>query len=336
MNIDETYRPEQGPDQKEKYANWSASKGLQAVDDLTTSSYLDEVAKRDIEGEIDAYRAKELIDSYYRTNAEVEEIQQYAEADMVAARINILISEQAFTLSTEELLDIHARLFEGVFEFAGKVRTRNIIKYEWVLAGDTVTYGNAYNLRANVDNLMKKERMTPFRQMDDEERIAHLAAFCADLWQLHPFDEGNTRTTAVFMIKYLHSLGYEVDNTLFQDNSRYFRNALVRANYNNLKKDIFEDREPLDNFFTDLVNGTRHEMKSRYLLVGSDGELVAEHNLNSRILALIQADPSITRARMAEALHVSVKTIERHLKELAGEVRHTGSKRSGHYEIVRK
>jgi len=336
MNIDETYRPEQGPDIKAKHANWSASKGLQAVDDLATSSYLDEVAKRDIEGEIDAYRAKELIDSYYRTNAEVKEIQQYAEADMVAARINILISEQAFTLSTEELIDIHARLFEGVFEFAGKVRTRNIIKYEWVLAGDTVTYGNAYNLRTNIDNLMKKERMTPFRQMDEEERIAHLAQFCADLWQLHPFDEGNTRTTAVFMIKYLRSLGYEVDNTLFQDNSRYFRNALVRANYNNLKKNIFEDREPLEIFFTDLVNGTRHEMKSRYLLVGTDGELIAEHNLNSRILALIQADPTITRARMAETLHVSVKTIERHLKELSDEVRHTGSKRSGHYEFIRK
>ena len=331
--LDERYKTEKAPNKRGKYANWTAAKGLQAVDGLKTSPYLDEVAQRDIEGEIDAYRAKELIDSYYHTVAKVEEIERHAEADMVAARINILISEQAFTLSTEELLDIHARLFEGVFEFAGRIRTRNIIKYEWVLAGDTVTYGNAYNLRANVDSLMKKERLTPFRQMDDEERVFHLAQFCADLWQLHPFDEGNTRTTAVFMIKYLRTLGYDVDNTLFQDNSRYFRNALVRANYTNLKKNIFEERVFLDNFFIDLVDGTRHEMKSRYLLVGTDGTLLIDQDLNSRILSLINTNPSITRAQMAEQLQVSLKTIERHLKELADKVTRTGSKRKGAWKV---
>jgi fido (protein-threonine AMPylation protein) len=331
--LDERYKNEKAPSKRGKYANWTAAKGLQQVDGLKTSHYLDEVAQRDIEGEIDAYRAKELIDSYYHTIAKVEEIEQHAEADMVAARINILISEQAFTLSTEELVDIHARLFEGVFEFAGQIRTRNIIKYEWVLAGDTVTYGNAYNLRANVDSLMKKERLTPFRQMDDEERIYHLARFCADLWQLHPFDEGNTRTTAVFMIKYLRTLGYDVDNTLFQDNSRYFRNALVRANYINLKKNIFEERVFLENFFIDLVDGTRHEMKSRYLLVGTDGTLLIDRDLNSRILSLIDANPSITRSQMAEQLQVSVKTIERHLKELADKVTRTGSKRNGTWKV---
>ena len=331
--LDERYKTEKTPSKRGKYANWTAAKGLQQVDNLTTSPYLDEVAQRDIEGEIDAYRAKELIDSYYHTIAKAEEIERHAEADMVAARINILISEQAFTLSTEELVDIHARLFEGVFEFAGRIRTRNIIKYEWVLAGDTVTYGNAYNLRANVDSLMKKERLAPFRQMDDEERICHLAQFCADLWQLHPFDEGNTRTTAVFMIKYLRSRGYDVDNTLFQDNSRYFRNALVRANYTNLKKNIFEERVFLDNFFIDLVDGTRHEMKSRYLLVGTDGTLLIDQDLNSRILSLINANPSITRAQMAEQLQVSLKTIERHLKELADKVTRTGSKRNGTWKV---
>ena len=331
--LDERYRAEKVPSKRGKYANWTAAKGLQAVDGLKTSPYLDEVAQRDIEGEIDAYRAKELIDSYYHSIAKAEEIERHAEADMVAARINILISEQAFTLSTEELVDIHARLFEGVFKFAGRIRTRNIIKYEWVLAGDTVTYGNAYNLRANVDSLMKKERLAPFRQMDDEERIYHLAQFCADLWQLHPFDEGNTRTTAVFMIKYLRTLGFDVDNTLFQDNSRYFRNALVRANYTNLKKHIFEERVFLDNFFIDLVDGTRHEMKSRYLLVGTDGTLLIDQDLNSRILSLINANSSITRAQMAEQLQVSLKTIERHLKELSDKVTRTGSKRKGAWKV---
>lgn len=332
--LDEQYRTENAPSKKEKYANWAAASGLQDVDGLKTSTYLDEVAKRDIEGEIDAYRAKELIDSYYETMAEMEEADRHAEADKVAARINILISEKAFTLSTEELIDLHARLFEGVFDFAGQIRKNNIMKYEWVLAGDTVTYGNAYNLRANIDNLMKKERLTPFRQMDEEERIAHLSQFCADLWQLHPFREGNTRTTAVFMIKYLRSLGYEVDNTLFRDHSRFFRNALVRANYNHLKKGIFEDREPLEYFFQDLVNGTRHEMKSRNLLVGSNGETLKNQDLNSRILSLIKMDPTLSREQMAGQLQVSVKTIERHLKELSNRIKRTGSRKKGEWTLT--
>ena len=265
--LDERYKTEKAPSKRGKYANWTAAKGLQAVDGLKTSSYLDEVAQRDIEGEIDAYRAKELIDSYYHSIAKVEEIERHAEADMVAARINILISEQAFTLSTEELVDIHARLFEGVYEFAGRIRTRNIIKYEWVLAGDTVTYGNAYNLRANVDSLMKQERLTPFRQMDEEERIYHLAQFCADLWQLHPFDEGNTRTTAVFFIKYLQFLGFNVTNDIFAKNAWYFRNAMVRANYNNLKKGIHETTEFLELFLRNLLLGEDNPLQNRTLHV---------------------------------------------------------------------
>lgn len=138
MTIDEEYREEKQPDKKQRYENWTTAKGLQAVDGLVTSAYLERIAKEHIEGRYDSYRAKQLIDSYYQTVASAEEITEHAEADMVASRINILIGERAFSLTTEELLSIHKRLFEGVFDFAGEIRKGNIQKAEWVLMGDTV------------------------------------------------------------------------------------------------------------------------------------------------------------------------------------------------------
>lgn len=336
LSLDEQYRNERQPDKKTRYGNWTTAKGLQAVDGLETSPYLDSVAKDHIEGRYDSYRAKELIDSYYQTKADREEIEQYAEADMVAARINILIGEKAFTLSTEELLSIHERLFKGVFEFAGQIRKINIEKAEWVLAGDTVIYGDAFNLKVSLDEAMKKERFTPFGSMDEEEQIAHLASFCSHIWQLHPFREGNTRTVAVFMIKYLRKLGFEVDNTLFQNHSRYFRDALVRANYSSIRRGVYEDGFFLEDFFSDLLVGTKHTFRSRDLLVGPDGTVLKlrEETLDDAICIAIGETPSVTRKQLAENLGVSEKTIERHLRQL-GYV-HSGSKKRGFWERTEK
>ena len=332
MTIEEEYREERQPDKKQRYENWTTAKGLQAVDGLVTSPYLDRIAREHIEGRYDSYRAKELIDSYYQTIASAEEINEHAEADMVAARINILIGERAFSLTTEELLSIHRRLFEEVYDFAGEIRKRNIQKAEWVLMGDTVIYGDAYSLNANLDNLMKKERLTPFSAMDEEERLYHLAQFCSELWQLHPFNEGNTRTTAVFLIKYLKKLGYEVDNSLFQKHSRFFRDALVRANYSNVRLNVFEDMSYLEVFFSDLINGTKHVFKSRLLLIGQDGKTVIakEKDIKKTIAQAILDKPSITKKELAEMTGVSTKTIERKLKEMG--YSHSGAKKKGQWE----
>lgn len=332
ISIDERYREERQPDKRARYSNWSAAKGLQAVDGLTTSAYLEKVAGEQIEGKYDAERAKELIDSYYQTVASPQEQENHAEADRVAARINILISEKSFTLSTEELLSIHQRLFDGVFPFAGQIRKNNIAKDEWVLMGDTVIYGDAYHLRTSLDSCLKKERFTSFASLDDDERIAHFARFCAEMWQLHPFSEGNTRTTAVFMIKYLRKLGYEIDNSVFQNHSRYFRDALVRANYANLKQNFFEEYAFLEAFFSDLLYGTKHDLRSRLLLIQPDGPLVLrqEHSLEQGIQEMIASEPGITRQEMADRLGVSVKTVERRLKSMG--LVHGGANKKGKWQ----
>ena len=140
---DYQYIHQQEPDKSTRYANWQAAKGLQDVDGLKTSDYLDKVAADNIEGKISAYEAKDLIDTYYDVKEDREKDSLSEEADKVASRINILIGEIGFLLSLEELKSIHKRLFEGIFEHAGTYRKNNILKHEWVLDGDTVTYGNA-------------------------------------------------------------------------------------------------------------------------------------------------------------------------------------------------
>ena len=146
MDLSQKYRNEQEPQKKQRYLNWMTAKGLQEVDGIHTSPYLDQVAEQHIEGTLSAYEASKLIDSYYDVQKDLSVEDYSEEADKVAARINILIGEGGFSLSSEELKSIHHRLFEGLYDFAGQFRKNNIIKYEWVLDGDTVTYGNAYNL----------------------------------------------------------------------------------------------------------------------------------------------------------------------------------------------
>jgi len=325
------YINQQEPEKSRRYVNWQAAKGLQDVDGLKTSDYLDKVAADNIEGKISAYEAKDLIDTYYDVKEDREKDSLYEEADKVAARINILIGEIGFSLSSDELKSIHKRLFEGVFEHAGTYRKNNILKHEWVLDGDTVTYGNAYNLEDSVENLLRGEKLTPFRSLDEEETVWHIAKFVSELWRIHPFAEGNTRTTAVFAIKYLRMLGFDVDNSIFEAHSRFFRDALVRANYANIRKGIYEDREPLDDFFSDLMIGTKHEFHSRNLHIYADKTKLDTTDIDARIMEMIKNNRRITRQKIADTLGVSVKTVERHLKNLP--VHFSGPAKTGEWVI---
>lgn len=329
---DEQYHIEQEPDKSRRYSYWQAAKGLQDVDGLKTSAYLDKVAAENIDGKISAYKAKDLIDTYYDVKEDREKDSLEEEADKVASRINILIGEIGFSLSVEELKSIHQRLFEGIFEHAGSFRKHNILKHEWVLDGDTVTYGTAYNLEASVETLFRAEKQTPFRSLSEEETLWHIAKFISELWRLHPFAEGNTRATAVFAIKYLRTLGFDVDNSVFEKNSRFFRDALVRANYANIRKGVYEDRDPLDDFFSDLLLGTKHVFHSRNLHIYARNANLDTANLDARILQMIKADTHITRSNLADTLGVSVKTVERHLKNLP--VRFSGPAKTGEWVII--
>lgn len=261
------------PHKREKAEAWKVAIGLQAVDGLQVSEYLKQTARRHIEGEITIDEAKALVKQYYVSKTQHDDDEDdRQEADRVSANIAKIINERAFTFSANGLIAIHRNIFSGVFKHAGELRTYDITKKEWVLRGDTVLYGRWQDLRMALEYDIEKERQFDYKGLSMEEVIAHLARFVSGIWQTHPFCEGNTRTTAVFTIKYLQSIGFQADNRMFEEHSWYFRNALVRANYKNVAKGIGQDGRYLELFFRNLLKGEKNELKNRYLLVNPPEE----------------------------------------------------------------
>ena len=254
------------PSQKESAENWKTAIGLQAVDGLQPSAYLIDVAKRNIEGEITLDETRKLIDSYYQSKTvRTPKDEDEEEADKVSANIVKILASKTFAFNTNGYVSLHRRIFEGVFKHAGEIRQYDISKKEWVLEGDSVNYLNWEDLRRALDWDIEQEKNFSYKGLTDDEKIEHIAKFISGIWQIHAFREGNTRTTAIFTIQYLRSLGYEVNNEMFAKHSWYFRNALVRANYRNIQKGIDYSPIYLVRFFRNLLLKDSWVLKNRYL-----------------------------------------------------------------------
>ena len=254
------------PSQKESAENWKTAIGLQAVDGLQPSAYLIDVAKRNIEGEISLDETRKLIDSYYQSKTvRTPKDEDEEEADKVSANIAKILASKTFAFNTNGYVSLHRRIFEGVFKHAGEIRQYDISKKEWVLEGDSVNYLNWEDLRRALDWDIEQEKNFQYKGLSDDEKIEHIAKFISGIWQIHAFREGNTRTTAIFTIQYLRSLGYEVNNEMFAKHSWYFRNALVRANYRNIQKGIDYSPIYLVRFFRNLLLKDGWVLKNRYL-----------------------------------------------------------------------
>jgi fido (protein-threonine AMPylation protein) len=259
------YIIESEPAKREKGYAWQTAIGLQAVDGLKTSDYLVHTAVRNIEGEINVEEANALIQTYYEENPTRDARDRTEEADKVSARIVALLSERAFSFTPNEYLCIHRKLFAGIYSHAGRIRNYNITKKEWVLNGGTVLYGSASQLRATLEYDFSEEKRFSYKNLSMDEIIHHIAVFLSRLWQIHVFGEGNTRATAVFFIKYLRTLGFDASNDVFAENAWYFRNALVRANYNDLKNGIYETTEFLEMFLRNLLLNEKNPLHNRTL-----------------------------------------------------------------------
>lgn len=267
MNQDpfKEYIRESEPNKREKGYAWQTAIGLQAVDGLKTSKYLIDTAIRNIEGDISIDEANSLLNSYYEENPKQDPGDRTEEADKVSVRIVKVLSETGFSFTPNEYISIHKKLFTGIYRHAGKIRDYNITKKEWVLDGETVLYGNASELRDTLEYDFSEERTFSYKGLSINEIIHHLAVFVSRLWQIHIFEEGNTRTTAVFFIKYLRTLGFDATNDIFAENAWYFRNALVRANYNNFKIGIHETTEYLELFLRNLLLNEENELYNRVM-----------------------------------------------------------------------
>ena len=275
INIEDfdTYIRQNEPGKKEKAYIWQTAIGLQAVDGLSTSEYLIETAKRNIDGEITLDEVGRLIKSYYQSKTQREpDDDEKEEADHAAANISKILSARTLDFTTSGYISMHRRIFDGVFKHAGKIRDYDITKKEWVLNGDTVNYLNNEDLRRALNYDIEQERQFTYKGLSTDEMIAHITRFVSGLWQIHAFGEGNTRTTAVFTIQYLRSIGFDINNDLFAKYSWYFRNALVRANYKNARLGIDYSPVYLERFFRNLLLGEQWDLRNRYLHIQASEE----------------------------------------------------------------
>ena len=322
INFDEYIRQGE-PAQRERADAWRVAIGLQAVDGLKTSEYLQETARRNIEGEISIDEARELVKQYYITKTTHDkDDDDKEEADKVSGNISKLLQTDAFTYSVGGFAAIHKAIFEGVFKHAGKFREYDISKKEWVLRGDSVLYGRWQDLQMSIKYDLEQERQFDYSGLSQEQMVEHLANFVAGLWQIHPFREGNTRTTAIFTIKYLRSQGFEVNNELFAEHSWYFRNALVRANYRNLKKGVIYEPVFLVRFFRNLLIGENNTLKNRYMMINPpeewkmpDSEQVPDKYPTSTPASTPTSTPSSSR----NLIHTDNELIIRLVKAIGNE-----------------
>lgn len=306
--------------------------GLQDVDGIKNSSFFSNESARYIKGEISLDELDRIISSYYESKPDVENRSE--EADKVSIRIAKLISEDSFTLTVGQFLSIHRYLFKDILNSPGELRTYNFVKKEWILDGESVIYGDYRELEMTLQYDFEQERKYRYNDLSKDEIIDHLAIFVSNLWQIHAFEEGNTRAVAVFFIKYLRSLGFDVTNDIFAKNAWYFRNSLVRANYTNVSKNIFEDFSYLVKFLRNLLLGEKHPLKNRDLHVSKVTQEISETK-ESKILKLIKNDPYITTEELSTSLNVSLRTIKNIIKPLVDKniIKRVNGKRYGYWLI---
>lgn len=366
----EQYLASGEPRVEERARNWSIAIGLQDVDGLKPSEFLVEQAKANIEGKISSEEVGRRLEEYYSQKSirEKAETDGTLEADKVADRINLLLAERAFTFSPAELTRIHRFLFNGVLPKAGCFRDYNISKNQWILDGESIEYGSAGSLSELLTFDFSEEKKYNYSKHTAVEAINHIVRFISGIWQIHAFGEGNTRTTAVFLIKYLRSFGFDVNNESFANHSWFFRNALVRSQYENIPKGIHRTFEPLERFMNFAVFGIPADLRNRTLHIRweeskSQDELAkpdnAEPNViqsatqdaskskictlnctleEAAVLKCIESNPKMTQKEMAFAIRKSertVKTITSSLVEEGIIIRRNG-RRNGWWEILSK
>jgi fido (protein-threonine AMPylation protein) len=359
LHFDEYIRQGE-PAQQERAALWRTAIGLQAVDGLQTSDYLNATAIRHIEGEIDIDQARQLIKNYYQfkaTRTAIDDDQQ--EADKASANIAKILSSVSLDFSANGLIALHRRIFDGVLKHAGEIRQYDITKKEWVLDSDTVNYLNWEDLYRALEFDIEQERQFSYKNLSLEQQVLHIAQFVSGLWQIHPFGEGNTRTTAVFTILYLRHIGFSVNNDLFANNSWYFRNALVRANYKNALKGIDYSPVYLERFFRNLLMGERWDLRNRYLHISPTSEWQVQPQLGveervktveetpktveesgktaDKILQLLKNNPGMTVREITIVIGLSRRGVEEQIKSLKTKnlLCRIGPTKGGYWEVLR-
>ena len=347
-DIDQLYIPEfekylktPEPSVRERADSWRTAIGLQAVDQLTVSDFLKQTAQQHIEGIINTDEAEKLLKAYYKAKEiRLPDDDQKEEADIVSLNIIKVLGEQSFTFSVAGFAAVHRQIFHGVFKHAGQFRDYDFTKKEWVLDGDTVLYGRWSELHRTLAYDLDQEKQFDYTNLALPDAIRHIADFVAGIWQIHPFREGNTRTTAIFTIKYLRSIGFrQIKNDLFEQHSWFFRNALVRANYRNVQKSVNPDNRDLHISLAG-VQSAKESAQSAFQSANNGEKLPSKCKICTleevAVLRIVQQNPSVTQKQIAAQIGKSertVKTLTVNLTQKGILLRRNG-KRNGYWEII--
>lgn len=253
-------------DKSDLESKWEMAIGLQQVDNLIPSEYMKDLVKLSIKSEISFDELENRLNKYYDDLNDSYNRDEY-ECDFVSLRIMQMLQNNMFFLTIDFYKYVHHFLFKVVYKFAGKFREVNISKDEEILNGDTVKYCDYNRIKDYLIYDFSDERQEDYKELNASNKIISISNFTSCIWQIHPFMEGNTRTTSIFMIKYLKELGYNINYSLFKDNTKYFRNALVRSNYSNEKLNIKEDNSYLIKFYENLLLGKNNNLYSEDLII---------------------------------------------------------------------
>ena len=344
------------PSQREKAEAWAVAIGLQDVDGLHVSQCLLQNAQEHVEGKVSLDEVEKRIVAYYQTEAGRKEESGTDEADSASARITRLLADNSFVFSPAAYATIHGNIFSGILPHAGRYRTYNMTKKEWVLDGASVAYAPCDWIAQSLEYDFVQEKQFSYSRLQMPAVVAHFANFISNIWQIHPFEEGNTRATAVFAIKYLRHLGFEVNNSPFKQHSWYFRNALVRANYENIPKGIERTSEFLELFFRNILMGENNVLKNRFLHVlwqgerprlmnsdmslapldGSEKMAKGSEKSSEKIVRLMREMPLITAQDLAEEIGISRRAVEKSIVKLkaSGRIRRVGPDKGGHWKVL--
>ena len=270
------YRPtDEVTDEAARRHYWACAIGLQAVDGLKVSAYLKQTAEKYVRGECSLDEAGELIRAYHTPGSPSygENAHSSLEADLVSQRIAEVLARGSFTLVPDMPRIVHKQLFRDLPSDAyrpGEYKLEPLVKQEEILNGDSVLYADPTLVEQSLRYLFDEERLANGYDLTlTGGDLSRFARFISLVWQVHPFQEGNTRTIAVLAALYLQQLGFNVGNEPFEQHARYFRDALVRANYRNAAAGILPNMSFIERFFDNLANDAGHKLEREDLICPS-------------------------------------------------------------------
>ena len=198
-----------------------------------------------------------------------------AEADITNLAMAGIYNRQYEKFDTETLQDIHRTIFGQIYEWAGEFRTIQMIKPEDVLGGDTVRYAYPKEIKKQLTASMKEIAKLHRNGENDREIVFRMVRIIAQIWQTHPFREGNTRSVIVFAVLFAKSLGFEVEHELFRVHASYVRNALVWAS-----QGIYSKYEYLERIFYDAILGEGTEPETAGASSGGKYERIGDYKVS--------------------------------------------------------